>query len=279
MKKVIVLLIVCMMIFSMSACSGDAEKGISRLEEIKQRGYIEVATEPAFAPYEFIDPTKQGDEQYVGMDMEIAKYIADKLSVELKIVPLEFGAVLTSVTEGKYDIAISALAYTPARAENMNMSDGYYFSSDGEGYGFVVREEDLGKYIDAESVKNAVIVTQSGSIQELFVNEQIPNYKEFKRVSSMPDGFLMVSENKADVCACAIDMARLYCDANPGLAVVEDFRFEEDETTQGTRIGIPLGEDELTEFVNECIAELRSEGKIDEWFDFYTNYASELGIK
>lgn len=39
--------------------------------------------------------------------------IADKLGVELKIVPLEFAAVLSSVTEGKYDLAISALAYTP----------------------------------------------------------------------------------------------------------------------------------------------------------------------
>lgn len=277
MKKVFTLSIVIMMILSLCACAGSDDS--NRLEDIKERGYIEVATEPAFAPYEFIDPNKQGDEQYVGMDIEIAKYIADKLGVELRIVPLEFGAVLTSITEGKYDLAISALAYTPLRAESMNMSDGYYFSSDGEGYGFVVRDEDIAKYTDPSSVKDSVIVAQSGSIQELFVNEQIPEYKEFKRVSATPDGFLMVSENKADVCACAIEMARLYCRANPGLSVVETFRFTEDESTQGTRVGIPSGEDELTEFVNECIAELRADGKIDEWFSYYTDYAADLGIK
>ena len=93
--------------------SGGAEAS-NRLEKIKERGYIEVATEPYFAPNEFIDSTKTGDEQYVGADIEMAKYIADKLGVELKIVPLEFAAVLSSITEGKYDLAISALAYTPA---------------------------------------------------------------------------------------------------------------------------------------------------------------------
>ncbi len=38
----------------------------NRLEEIKARGYLEVATEPYFAPNEFIDPSKEGDDRYVG---------------------------------------------------------------------------------------------------------------------------------------------------------------------------------------------------------------------
>ena len=37
------------------------------------------------------------------------------------------------MTEGKYDLAISALAYTPERAEAMNLSNGYYFD-DEEGW-------------------------------------------------------------------------------------------------------------------------------------------------
>ena len=34
----------------------------NRLNDILERGYIEIATEPYFAPNEFIDPTKSGDE-------------------------------------------------------------------------------------------------------------------------------------------------------------------------------------------------------------------------
>ena len=65
-----------------------------RLEQIKEKGYIEFCTEPYWAPNEFIDPGKTGDEQYVGSDIELAKMIAEKLGVELKINPLDFSAVL-----------------------------------------------------------------------------------------------------------------------------------------------------------------------------------------
>ncbi len=128
-----ILMALCTMVGVLSGCSAEKKPAAAvepknRLEAIKARGYIEVATEPAFAPFEFIDPSKKDNEKYVGSDMKLAKYIADKLGVELRIVPLEFSAVLSSITEKKYDLAISGLSYTPARAEAMNMSKGYYFS-------------------------------------------------------------------------------------------------------------------------------------------------------
>ncbi|MBR6114114.1 MAG: transporter substrate-binding domain-containing protein [Oscillospiraceae bacterium] len=281
-RKMIVILLVLAMACALAGCGDGSKKKLpaNRLEAIKERGYIEVCTEPYFAPYEFIDSSKEGDDQYVGVDIELAKYIAERLGVELRIVPLEFSAVLASITEGKYDLAISALAYSPARAESMNMSDGYRFDpEEASNYGFLVREEDMDKYTTAEALSTAVIVTQSGSVQEGFVKDQIPTYKEFKVVSSMTDGFLMVQEGKADACACDISNGQLYADANGGLGIANDFRFEIDESTQGTRIGIPLGETELTEFVNQCISELRAEGKIDGWYETYSEYARTLGIE
>ena len=268
--------------FTMAAalcgCGAKEEtKAANRLDAILERGYIEVATEPYFAPNEFIDTSKTGDEQYVGSDIEMAKYIADKLGVELKIVPLEFSAVLSSITEGKYDLAISALAYTPERAEAMNMSKGYYFDET-EGYGLLVREEDVDKYPDAASLEDAVIVAQSGSLQEVFVNGQIPKYKEFKRVSATTDGFLMVQEGKADAAATFITTAKLYADANPGVTVANNFKFVEDETTQGTRIGIPKGEEELTNKINEIIDELVESGQYEKWYIEYSEYTKKLGI-
>ena len=145
-KLIGIILILLLSISVLSACgkesAGNTKKAENLLEEIRNKGYMEVATEPYFPPNEFIDPSKKGVEQYVGSDIELAKYIADKLGVELKIVPLEFSAVLSSVTEGKYDMAISALAYTPLRAEAMNLSKGYEFSDDAEGHGLLIRKED-----------------------------------------------------------------------------------------------------------------------------------------
>ncbi|MDD4445781.1 MAG: transporter substrate-binding domain-containing protein [Eubacteriales bacterium] len=282
-SRILIIALTLILIFSFAGCGGPQEEDepqapANRLEEILARGYIEVIMEPYFAPFEFIDPAKSGDEQYVGCDVEIAKAIAEDLGVELRIIPLEFSAVLAGITEGKYDLAISALSYTPARAENMEMSDGYYISEAGDGYGMLIREEDLAKYTDAASFAEAVLVAQSGSIQEMFINTQIPEYKELKLVSASTDGYLMVSEGKADAAAVAIETAKLYATANPGVTVAEDFRFEEDGTTNSTRIGIPKGESELTEKVNEIIAKLMDEGKIIEWYNQYAEYASTLGI-
>lgn len=277
MKKMICVLLAVLMLFACTACGGSSDsEPKDRLAEIKERGYIEMCTEPYWVPMEFIDDTKSGDEQYVGVDIELGKYIADKIGVELKVVPLEFGAVLAGVADGKYDMAISALAYSPEREESMNLSTGYYFGA--VGYGFLVREEDVDKYTSIESVKDAVIVTQSGSVQEALYNMNIEECKEFKRVSSMTDGYLMVSEGKADICIVDVATANLYAEENEGLATTT-FMFDVPEEMLGQRVAMPLeGTDALEEIVNECIAELIEKDQINTWYKEYADYAATLGL-
>jgi polar amino acid transport system substrate-binding protein len=215
--------------------------------------------------------------EIVGLDIEFAKYIADKIGVKLEIVPLEFTAVQAGVAEGKYDLAISALAYSPTRAEAMNLSN-VYLASD-TGYGFLVRAEDKDKYTTLESLENAVIITQSGSVQEGLYKDNVKKCKEFKLVSSMTDGYLAVSEGKADVCITAIASGDLYAEANPGLATTS-FRFDIDPNQNGeVAAAPPEGTDSLIEVVNQCIKELNDKGQIMAWYDEYTAYAAKLGIE
>ncbi len=253
----------------------------NRLEAIKAKGTLEVATEPYFAPNEFIDPTKPKDEQVVGADIELAKYIAEKLGVKAKIVPLEFSAVLAGVAEGKYDMAISALAYKPDRAQAMNLSKGYFFNKLSKGHGLLIRIEDKDKITGPDSLAGLTVAAQSGSLQEMFVNDQIKGFKEFKRVSATTDGFLMVQEKKADACATMFNTAELFIEANKdcGMMMIPDFRFAQDESTDGTRIAMTKGEDELTAKVNEIIDEVLQNGVYEKWYQEYTDYAQKLGVK
>ena len=276
MKKIFAMLLALAMILSCAACGGSSKAKDDLLEEIKAQGYIELCTEPYFAPFEFVDPSKTGDDQYVGVDIEIAKYIAEKIGVELRIVPLDFTAVLAGIADGKYDIAISAIAYSPSRAEAMRLSNVYKPNSGG--YGFLTRTEDVDKYSSVEDLKDAVVITQSGSVQESLYNQNVKACKEFKLVANMTDGYLAVAEGKADVCICSTESAQLYAEANGGLAI-PDFRFEVDPNMNGTVVAMPLKDsDSLLEVVNEAIAELNAQGKIDQWNEEYTAYAAELGI-
>lgn len=276
MKKIFAMVLALAMILSCAACGGSSKAKGDLLEEIKAQGYIELCTEPYFAPFEFVDPSKTGDDQYVGVDIEIAKYIAEKIGVELRIVPLDFTAVLAGIADGKYDIAISAIAYSPSRAEAMRLSNVYKPNSGG--YGFLTRTEDVDKYSSVEDLKDAVVITQSGSVQESLYNQNVKACKEFKLVANMTDGYLAVAEGKADVCICSTESAQLYAEANGGLAI-PDFRFEVDPNMNGTVVAMPLKDSEsLLEVVNEAIAELNAQGKIDQWNEEYTAYAAELGI-
>ena len=276
MKKIFAMVLALAMILSCAACGGSSKAKGDLLEEIKAQGYIELCTEPYFAPFEFVDPSKTGDDQYVGVDIEIAKYIAEKIGVELRIVPLDFTAVLAGIADGKYDMAISAIAYSPSRAEAMRLSNVYKPNSGG--YGFLTRTEDVDKYSSVEDLKDAVVITQSGSVQESLYNQNVKACKEFKLVANMTDGYLAVAEGKADVCICSTESAQLYAEANGGLAI-PDFRVEVDPNMNGTVVAMPLkGSESLLEVVNEAIAELNAQGKIDQWNEEYTAYAAQLGI-
>ena len=278
MKKMIAFLLAAILVLGCTACGSKKDEGNDRLAQIKAKGYIELCTEPYFAPFEYVDPTKTGDDQYQGMDLEVAKYTADKIGVDLKITALDFTAVLAGVADGKYDFAISAIAYSPERAEAMRLSDVYYATN--TGYGFIVRSEDVGKYTDIDSLKDAVVITQSGSVQEALYNQYVNGAcKEFKLVANMTDGYLAVSEGKADVCICSTASASLYAQANGGLDI-PDFRFEVDPNMNGVCVAMPTeGTESLAELINQCIAELNESGKPEEWYSQYESAAAELGIE
>ena len=284
MKKFMTIVLAAALSLSMLAgCTVNAASNTgaeNRLEAIKERGYLEVATEPYFAPNEFIDASKPAGEQVIGSDIELARRIAERLGVELKIVPLEFSAVLSSVTPGKYEMAISALAYMPSRAEAMELSKAYYINPNSEGYSLMVREEDADQYKAFSDFDGKKIVCQSGSLQELYATTQMDTSKlaDIARVSATTDGYLMVSEKKVDAAVCAVANAKLYCEANPGLTVLTDLRFQEDEEFSGTRVGIPKGETELLDLVNSVIDEVVESGEYLQWYTEYQEYAAKLGV-
>ena len=273
MKKLLSIIVVVMLMLVVVPVMAKAD----RLEQIKEKGYIDFCTEPYWAPNEFIDPSKTGDDQFVGCDIELAKLIAEKIGVDLKINPLDFSAVLIGTADGKCDMAISAIAWSPTREMAMRLSNGYSFDET-VGYGFLVREEDVDKYTSIEDLANATVITQSGSVQEAIYNQYCGNAKNFKLVANMTDGYLAVAENKADVCITAIGSAELYAEANGGLAV-PDFKFDTDPQMSATVVAMPLdGTESLMDVVNEVIADVVETGQYEEWEAYYKEYAKTLGV-
>ena len=115
--------------------NGIPEDAEGRLALIRETGVLRVATEPYFAPQEYIDPSQYGQARYVGSDMELARMIAERMGVSLEIVPMKFTRLLPSLALGDCDLAISAISYTPERADQYTLSMGYCVSEKAEGSG------------------------------------------------------------------------------------------------------------------------------------------------
>ncbi len=80
-----------------------------------------VATNAEFAPWEYTEGGK-----FYGIDMEIAKIIADSLGLELVIDNMEFDMVVGAVGKQGVDIAMSGITITAERMEVINFSTPYY---------------------------------------------------------------------------------------------------------------------------------------------------------
>ena len=78
-------------------------------------GKLTVAISPDFAPMEFVDPTKTGQDMFVGFDPILAQYIADELGLELVIMPMDFSACQTAVYTGAVDMSISGYSWSEER--------------------------------------------------------------------------------------------------------------------------------------------------------------------
>jgi len=87
------------------------------LEEIKKRGYMVVATEDDFRPFEFVKDGKP-----TGFDNEMVEALKKSAPFEIRQEILPWTGILAGVATGKYDIAITAAIITKERAQSLDFT-------------------------------------------------------------------------------------------------------------------------------------------------------------
>ena len=261
---------------SMDISNGIPESATGRLARIRDTGRLTVATSPYYPPQEFIDETLSGQPSFIGADMELARRVAGRMGVELEIVPLGFADVLSAVSDGKYDLAISALSFTSERAAVMEMSKGYYYTDEQASCGIVIREKDAENISSVDDLSARDIAAQSGSLQESMAAESISFYRKFRRLPTANDVYEAVMAGQADAGVADLENARAYIENHPGcgLMIAPDIYFELQPQFKGDRIAAAKGEIELICFVNGVIDEVLESGEYERWFDQYARYGA-----
>ena len=235
-------------------------------------GTLTVATSPDFAPMEFMDLTKQGQDQYVGFDLTLAKYIAESMGLELVVMPMSFDACQTAVYAGTVDMAISGFSWTEDRAQNYNTSN-YYHAGDNEDEQVLITLAANGdKYATAEGLKGAKIGAQNASLQQSLTTEQLPD-SELVLFTDLGTGVLQLKNGDFDCIAVAKGNGDAIIANNPEVAM-SGFSFVVDEKYTGNVILLQKGADALTEAVNAAL-----DSSKDQWDTWYTEAKAISGIE
>lgn len=260
MKKTIKIFAIALSLFILmltTACGKSDNK--STLETVKENGYITMATNAEFSPFEFKDGT-----EFVGIDIEISKKIAEKLGVELKINDVSFKAVLQELTNGTCEFVAAGMSYDETRAKSADFSDPYFSASQ---VILVKNDSSISSANDLEGKKIGVQEGTTGAdyCQNIKDAEVIPFDKPVDAVIDLIAG---------QIDAVVVDdfpATNLAAKNSDTIKKLADPLTEEEYS-----IVVAKGDTELLDVINEVIKEMKDSGELESIID---SYKSELGAE
>lgn len=280
MKKIIAVVLAALLALSLFAgCGATANEASDALYTVTGKfkdtkvstiteGKLTVAISPDFAPMEFVDPTKTGQDMFVGFDVILANYIAEELGLELEIMPMDFSACQTAVYTGAVDMSISGYSWSEEREANYNLSS-YYYAGENENEQVLITLASNGdKFATAEALAGAKVGAQNASLQQSLVEAQLPD-SELVLFTDLGTAVLQLKSGDFDCIAVADGNGDAIIAKNPEIAK-SGFVFYVDPKETGNVIMLHKGADDLTNVVNEILAE--SEQYWDAWY----TYASSI---
>ena len=272
MKKFLAILMAALLLFSVTACSSSnepaqpAETGGEAEEQLTlAAGKLSVAISPDFAPMEFVDTSKSGQDQYVGFDVTLAKFIAEQMGCELVIEPMSFDACQAAVQTHSVDMSISGFSYTPERAENFALSDYYYAGDNETEQTIIVLAENADKWTKAEDYSGKKVAAQSASLQYNLCTSQLPSDTEIVVYADLGTAVEALRSGIVDAVAVAYGNGEAII-ANNSAVAMSGFEFEVSEEAENNVIMMTKGNDALLAKVNEILAIAYDNGYYGEWY-------------
>ncbi len=241
------------------AAAGEEEAGAEAAGAVttKTEGVLTFGTNAEFPPFEFVAGTGVID-QYDGIDMAIAKQIAEDNGMTAAIENMEFDSLLVALQNGQIDAAIAAMTVTEERKEAVDFSVPYYTATQV----MIVKEDsDIAAAADMADKKICVVQGYTG---EICVNDMGYSYEAFKKGT---EAVLELVNGKCDVVVIDSATAQKYVDDNEGLKIVEDASaFESEEYA----VAVQKGNTALLDMINKAIEAKLADGTISDLGVQYT---------
>lgn len=251
MKRMIAVMLAAFMLASVLTMAVSAKGSDDLLETIQKRGTIIVGLEGDWAPWSYVDE----NDELTGYDVEVAKAIADKLGVEIQIVPGEWDGLFAGMDAGRYDMVVNGVEVTEERADKYDFSTPYAYIRTA----LIVKgdNDSIKTFEDLKGKKTA------NSIASTYMNLAESYGATCYGVSTLDETLTMVLQGRVDATLNAIVSFTDYMAQHPdsNLKVVAT-------TEEASNVAIPMRKGDetasLRETVNKAIDELREDGTLSE---------------
>ena len=222
------------------------------LQSIVKKGVITVAT-GTYVPFEYRDSKTN---EIVGFDIELAKYISEKLGVKLSVTDMTFQAIIPSIQNGSYDFSIAAMYKTPARCEVVLMSKSYCDT------GMILAVKSNGKHTNIKSLEDCnglKVAVKTGATSQKVAEDFMREHPKVKyQIVGFEDTVGCVSDVLAERCDVVVNDLLNQQELNKtysGISIVcEPFTHAENA------IAVRKGRQDLLAFIDACIDEYYADG-------------------
>lgn len=256
MKKLFAVLLAAMMLLAMVACGNDTSDPTPTPDPTPDTKTLYMATEGTFPPYEYYDGDK-----LVGIDVDVANAIAEKLGMKLEVVDIAFDSIVSGVQAGKYDMGMAGMTVNEERLEKVNFSDSYATGIQV----VIVKEGGKVKSLDDMAADGVVIGTQSGTTGFTYASGDFGDEK-VKGFTKTTDAVAALINGQVDCVMLDNEPAKALVAANPdaGLSILDTAYTVEDYA-----IAINKQNTDLLNQVNAALAELKADGTLQGIIDKY----------
>ncbi|MBO4900924.1 MAG: basic amino acid ABC transporter substrate-binding protein [Lachnospiraceae bacterium] len=255
-KKILSLVLVAACALTICACGSGSAASTSESSDAAfttvNSGVLTMATNAYFPPYEYYEGS-----EIVGIDAEIAKAVADKLGLTLKIEDMEFDSIITAVSTGKVDMGLAGMTVTEERKQNVNFSDTY---ATGVQVVIVPEGSDIKTVDDLQGKKIGVQLATTGDIYccDDFGTENVEEYNKGN------DAVMALVSGKVDAVVIDNEPAKSFVAANEGLTILDS-----EYVTEEYAAALNKENTALLEAVNGALAELKADGTLDSIINKY----------
>ena len=260
-KKRILSSVLCGLIsvLSMTSCDNSQTNGKKQLV---------IGLECNYTPFnwtelsenEYTLPISNVSDSYAdGYDIQIAKYLGEKLDYEIVIKKLEWDALLTSMVTVDINCIFAGMSYSEERDLTIDFTNNYYTSE----MTIVVRKDSpLVNITNVNELANYKVVSQRGTLTYDII-DQIPNVIKQPALDSFAVASLSVASGTSDAMTAEYPVAKAIVNGNSALTLVtfsKENGFQNlDENELGVAIGIQEGNKKLKELINNALNELSNE--------------------